>query len=839
MPVHSANPYGRQARCLSYFIAVATVATVRAATIDSADILAKSIFNPVITVPLIDAPPTIDGEVKDDEWGRASLVPDLIADAGENAVGGGLVFEERPRYWIQYDKDAIYVAARFDVPEWSAAPQVYGTAHDVGGREDAVDIFFDPDGEWTRDEEWHFGGNAAGNTYDRDLKNLTRLWRWNPKWDYKARIFPGGWEAEMRIPFAEFEGRKTPVPGEKWRCNLYSVRQVPNFGVSSWAYVQTWRTPNMHVHNGWLIFSGQPLAARFDQGANVAGSHGILVRIVGQKPAEPIQTQFQLYRREGLPKPEEPGQMTTLSTMVDNITVGGTDAYGLTYEKAIELGMSPMKKVEGGIEQTTENGLPSVKIRPTELGEYMLEYRMTKGDAILTAGLLPFRVKPPVDLQVKPRILLQSKVEFETSLTGMEDPGKAKQLKLTVAPAGIEHTTKIEGPRVIVDVPADKLPPGKYTAHVDVLDASGTKIGSSTKEFPVAPLPDWWRDRRGFAPEVPKPWTGVEWKNGRVEVWGRQYKFDGLPVPSAITATPDNLSDAEPPAKPVELLAAPMELNATAGGQPVTWKSERFEVVQQKPEGVVIESVNTGGGLVMTGKTTIEFDGMIRVDLEVTGAFESLDLAIPFRPEAAEFLSNYRKAPGPGKIPTRYIGRVPAERWTFPIFHTQWVGNNKVGLEWFCDSMKGWRLTGKKADEATEVVRADGRVVEIFHMVDKAVTPDKPVAITFGLIATPTKPAPRGWEIYRTDELISFPPVIGKMLDPRGGEKTATQADVDEWKRRAAFGGAKLNTAFWPNWSGVWYFSYPVDHDPEVFKEVKWRFDIAHELGMKVGPYSI
>jgi hypothetical protein len=554
-------------------------------------LLDKSFFNPILTVPLIEKAPVIDGTVNDDEWGAASLIPDLIANAGENAVGGGLVFEERARYWIQYDKDAIYMAARFDVPDWSAAPQVYGTAHDVGGREDAIDVFFDPDGEWTRDEEWHFGGNSAGNTYDRDLKNLARLWRWNPKWDYKARVFPGGWEAEWRIPFVEFEGRKTPVPGEKWRCNLYSVRQVPNFGVSSWAYVPTWRTPNMAVHGGWLIFSGEPLAARFDRGANVAGSHGILVKVVGAKPAEPIETKFQLYRREGMPKPDEPGQMVTLCTLVDNIKVGGSDSYGLTYEKAIELGMSPLKKVDGGIEQTTDaNGLPSAKIRPTELGEYMLEYRVTKGKSILTAGLLPFRVKAPVDLQIKPRILLQSKVEFETSLTGMEDPSKAKQLKLTVTPGGIAESVAVKDPRVIIGVPSEKFKPGKYTARVEVLDANGTQIGTSTKEFPIEKLPDWWTDKRGFEPVVPKPWTPVKWKNGTVEVWGRTYKFDGLPVPSAITATPDTLSDAEAPAKPIQLLAAPMQLNAKAGGQPVVWKKEKFEVVQQKPEAVVIES---------------------------------------------------------------------------------------------------------------------------------------------------------------------------------------------------------------------------------------------------------
>jgi hypothetical protein len=214
-----------------------------------------------------------------------------------------------------------------------------------------------------------------------------------------------------------------------------------------------------------------------------------------------------------------------------------------------------------------------------------------------------------------------------------------------------------------------------------------------------------------------------------------------------------------------------------------------------------------------------------------------LDFVIPFRPEAAEFLSNYRKAPGAGKIPSRYIGRVPKERWTFPVFYTQWIGTSKVGLEWFCDSMKGWRLTNKKADEATEVVRAENRVIETFHMVDHEPKDNAPVTITFGLIATPTKPAPRGWEIFRTDELVQFPPTIGKVFDG-SGTRVATQADVDAWKRRAIYGGAKLNTAFWPTWTGVAYFSDAVDHNPEVLKDIKWKFDLAHEIGMRVGPYT-
>jgi len=809
-------------------------------------LLEKSVFNPVITVPLVEKTPTIDGTVNDEEWANASLIPDLIADAGENAKGGGLPLEYRVRYWIQYDNEALYFAARFDVPEWSAPPQVYGTVHDVAGREDAVDIFLDPKGSWNWYGDYHIGGNAAGNPYDRNNMDAAVLWRWNPKWDYKARIFPGGWEAEMRIAFKEFDGAPTPKPGDKWRANLYSVRQVPMFGVSCWAYLQTWRAHN--EHEGWLVFSGEPLAARFDHGANVAGSKGIHFSLAGKKPAEPIKAEFQMYKREGMPTPDDPGQMVTIGTLVDNIKKGGSDSYGLSYEAALALGMTPLKKIETPIQRTqSASGLESVVIKPTELGEYLLDYKVTKGEGdkrtILAAGVLPFRVKPPVDLQVKPRIMLQDKVEFETSLTGLEDPSKAKKLSLKVTAdkggkAVFEKTVDVQGVRVVIDAPMKVLPPGKYTARVDVSGANGEKVGDSIKEFPIAAIPDWRLKPAGMKPLVPEPWTPVKWKNNTAEVWGRKYKFDGLPVPAAISATPDPLSDAAPMGDPIPILASPMELNAKVGGKSLTWKRERFEVANQTPERVVVESVNSAAGIVLKGKTTVEFDGMIRVDLEVTGKVESLDLVMPLRTEVAEFLSNYRKAPGPGKIPDRYIGRLPKERWTFPIFYTQWIGNNKVGLEWFCDSMKGWRLTGKKADEATEVVRDGNRVLEIYHLVEHEAKPDAPpLAITFGLLATPTKPARRGWDIYRTEELISFPPTIGKLA-PKSADRIASQEDVDAWKRRAEYGGAKFNTAFWPQWTGVAYFSYRVDHDPEVEKDIRWKFKIAKEVGMKVGPYS-
>ena len=108
-------------------------------------------------------------------------------------------------------------------------------------------------------------------------------------------------------------------------------------------------------------------------------------------------------------------------------------------------------------------------------------------------------------------------------------------------------------------------------------------------------------------------------------------------------------------------------------------------------------------------------------------------------------------APGPGgALQGRYLGKVPKEPWKYSVYYTHFIGNNKVGLEWFCDSLKDWRV--KQGDEAVEVTREGDRVNLTFHLVDHEVTLDKPLHITFGLIATPTKPVPLGWEILRFDQ---------------------------------------------------------------------------------------
>src|SRR5262249_41570518 len=157
----------------------------------------------------------------------------------------------------------------------------------------------------------------------------------------------------------------------------------------------------------------------------------------------------------------------------------------------------------------------------------------------------------------------------------------------------------------------------------------------------------------------------------------------------------------------------------------------------------------------------------------------------------------------------------------------------QVGMEWFCDSMKGWRV--KKPDEAVEVSHVGNKVIATYHMVDHEITLDKPVEITFGLIATPTKPVPLGADILRFDQQAYVPPLPGDK-DKYG--KESTQADTDAWIRRAQYTKLKVNLMFGWAWSGVEWFQYPVAARPELRDRLKKQFDIVHSTGAKMCPWG-
>ena len=141
-------------------------------------------------------PLRIDGVLDEPDWQRPSAAP-LVQNAPDN---GGPP-RQRTDWWIVYDDEALYVAARcFDTAPDSIVARL--------GRRDSypaadyvvlcLDTFNDDRNGYL------FSVNAAGVLGDATLYNDgSDDPSWDPVWEAKARADDRGWTLEMRIPFAQ------------------------------------------------------------------------------------------------------------------------------------------------------------------------------------------------------------------------------------------------------------------------------------------------------------------------------------------------------------------------------------------------------------------------------------------------------------------------------------------------------------------------------------------------------------------------------------------------------------------------------------------------------------
>lgn len=144
----------------------------------------------------LDRPVELDGELRENVWQRPSVAP-LIQHDPDNG--------DPPRqptdWWVAYDEEALYVAARLH----DAAPE--SIACNLGRRDTWPNsdwVFLNLDTFNDDRNGYSFRVNPAGVIGDATIFNDG--WTdesWDPVWDCAARIDERGWAVEMRIPFSQ------------------------------------------------------------------------------------------------------------------------------------------------------------------------------------------------------------------------------------------------------------------------------------------------------------------------------------------------------------------------------------------------------------------------------------------------------------------------------------------------------------------------------------------------------------------------------------------------------------------------------------------------------------
>lgn len=347
------------------------------------------------------------------------------------------------------------------------------------------------------------------------------------------------------------------------------------------------------------------------------------------------------------------------------------------------------------------------------------------------------------------------------SLAVLAELGDAGSAELSPAAADRSHFSR-QGARTMAKLVAEALPQA-----VPALKPYLTDI--------------WFGNRVGLSDTVPAPWTPLVVEGSAVKPWGRAYRFDRSVLPTEVVT------------REASVLAAPIALRARAAGKPVAWKGEPVEFATRTPTTVALTGRAEADGLTLTGETTIEYDGMIRVDLvlaprgerpgrshselplgpestpnasqpPVNGVtVDELLLEMPIRSEHARYLYHF-----PGRWGSvANSGFLPADGWTHAFKPFVWLGDEDRGLAWFCESDENWSPADPK--RALTIERRDDCVLFRCHLIERPTVLAGPLKYTFGFQATPVKnPEKTAWD-YRLTHSGNY----GLEREPAQGPDTA------------------------------------------------------------------
>ena len=245
----------------------------------------------------------------------------------------------------------------------------------------------------------------------------------------------------------------------------------------------------------------------------------------------------------------------------------------------------------------------------------------------------------------------------------------------------------------------------------------------------------------GYEPEVPAPWTPVVVNGATVNVWNRAVTFGGNGLPENITSAGMNV------------LSGPVVLRAFADNLELLPAVGTAHVTKLSDGSAEATGSMAFSGLSVNTRSLIEFDGCIRIELEVlatgTGP-DSFILDIPLSSDFAELINSHKltyviyEPTSSGSIPAG-TGVVWNHDYFVPFI---WLGNTKAGLSWFAASQKGWMVAPATTSEVTqEIIRTGSEVKLRVHLADRAFPLGQVRQIVFGLQPTPVKPIRADWRL--------------------------------------------------------------------------------------------
>ncbi|MBI4027066.1 MAG: hypothetical protein HY360_18925 [Verrucomicrobia bacterium] len=379
-----------------------------------------------------------------------------------------------------------------------------------------------------------------------------------------------------------------------------------------------------------------------------------------------------------------------------------------------------------------------------------------------------------------------------------------------------------------VSFAAARLNPGDYEIRAAAKGQKDAPVGESAVAKVAWPRkPRWLGSTEGKGNQVLPPWTPVKVNQRRdaltIGTWGRSYEFSANPFPSRIES------------KGRDLLTKPVRLNAKVNGRVVEWQTVPIKLGKKSADSVAFVQHAAGGGLTLSVETRVEYDGMACMDWKIHSSkkatLERLALEIRLPSSCAKYLYQY---PGPwGSEMIRNARALPAEGFAYRFTPFVWLGDEERGLAWFAESDANW--TDGQSSKAIEIARENdapsqghsspNNVILRLNLITQSIelTPDRPLAYTFGLQATPVKPVIKDAWDYRISAPLNY-----------GYDYAALTNAVGSTNEIDYLADLGVKTIFITNWTDILCSLAPVGHSDDLRQLVKR----CHAKGIQVLIYT-
>ncbi len=629
------------------------------------------------------------------------LWPEAAALTGFCQLGSGLLSHNQPQVWLARDEQRLVIAWHIDRVNGQELVARCRQRDGAVWEDDAFEVFLDPG--HTHKGYYQFIINAAGTVYDSYIRDAS----WSAA-DLTVRTAQdaSGWAGVMAVPFAAFGA--PPADGVDWAAN---------FGVD--------RTPGQRPDRGWE-FEGPNLT----WAPVSAGFH------------EPAAFGHLRFAREGVVQLRSLGEPWWRAPRFAGRSVGRAEA-----------------KLAGAVKWDSHSNGGVFDWRPAELapGAWQTSFEVTAGGRRLARWQGRFAALPLLEPRVQ-TLGVSRMVEVDARIQCAAPPrqtavavdlldGRGKLVR-----RGTLKLTHNRSDRPLCWSMATMTQPAyRFLFRVQPWRpfVGGRDFSVPEQELTWVPpaKPAWLGSSagRGNDEDVLRGWTPLSLEQHAplsFGCWARRYTLAPSGLPASITALDQ------------ELLAAPAQWQAAVGGQPVTWQAEPTRLLRATPGVAEYTARQSGGGLRLTTRGRLEFDGFLklRVRLEPTAGPVDLSqwrLHLPFRREVARLLHHFPKPPvwtgfDPAKINAR---AVPADGWQAPFLYHVWVGDESKGLQWLTETDEGWQPANP--ERAIEL-RPDGAAMDlVLDVIGQRTRLTAPREVVFALQASPVKPRPANWRHWR------------------------------------------------------------------------------------------